>query len=151
MDTWHFIFPCHYGLINCSCAGDAINLRQVHLATDAFLALLDSRLHSLAGPMLHRNPAAFWHANITWAQRKAAKPDSPEWLTTFLYVSACVARMCAVETGASPAELQPKPFGAASMERSTLEVVFNSIQQAVEVTSRAVVKHLSRMLVLPNF
>ncbi|DBB07762.1 TPA: hypothetical protein ACH3X3_009180 [Trebouxia sp. C0006] len=54
-------------------AGDAINLRQVHLATDALLALLDSRLHSLAGPMLHRNPAAFWHANITRGAKKGCQ------------------------------------------------------------------------------
>ncbi len=114
--------------------------------------MLDSRLHGLAGPMLHRNPAAFWHANIARAQRKAAKPDSPEWLITFLNVSACVARMCSVEAGAAPAELLPKPFGAAIVERNTLAAVFNSIQQAVEVTNLVIdVKHLSRMLVLPNF
>jgi len=126
-------------------------VRQVHLATDAFLAMLDSHLHSLAAPMLHRRPAVFWHANIMRAQTKAARPDSLEWLITFLNVSACVARMCSVETGAGPAELQPKPFGAAIVEKNTLAAVFNSIQQAVEVTSLVIVKHLSRMIVLPNF
>ena len=82
------------------------------------------------------------------AQTKAAKPDSLEWLITFLNVSACVARMCSVETGAG-STLQP--FGAAIVEKNTLAAVFNSIQQAVEVTSLGIVKHLSRMIVLPNF
>ena len=123
----------------------------MHLATDAFLAMLDSTLHSLAGPMLHRNPAVFWHITITQAQTEAAKPDSLEWLITFLNMSACVARLCSVETGAGPAELQPEPFGAAVLERNTLEVVFNSVLQAVEVTSLVIIKHQSRMLVLPNF
>ncbi len=137
--------------IKCSCAGDCANLRQMHLATDAFLAMLDSILHSLAAPGLHHDPAAFWHVYITRAQTEAAKPDSLEWLITFLNMSACVARICSVEAGAGPAELQPKPFGAAIVQRNTLEVVCNSILQAVEVTSLVIIKHRSRMLVLPNF
>ena len=123
----------------------------MHLATDACLAMLDSTLHSLAAPMLQHKPAVFWHVIITGAQAEAAKPDSLEWLITFLNMSACVARICSVETGAGPAELQPQPFGAAILERNTLEVVFNSVQQAVEVTSLVIIKHQSRMLVLPNF
>lgn len=113
----------------------------MHLATGAFLAMLDSPLHGLAAPTLHRSPAVFWHVYITRAQTEAAKPDSLERMVTFLNMSACVARICSVETGAEPKELQPKPFGAAIVERNTLEVVFNSIQQAAEVTSLVVIKH----------
>ncbi len=124
----------------------------MHLATDAFLAMLDSPLHGLAAPTLHRSPAVFWHVYITRAQTEAAKPDSLEWMVTFLNMSACVARICSVETGAEPKELQSgKPFGAAILERNTLEVVFNSIQQAVEVTSLVIIKYQSRMPVMPNF
>ena len=146
-----FLIAAHCGLIKCSCAGDNANLRQMHVATDAYLAMLDSTLHSLAAPMLHRSPADFWHVSITRAQTEAAKPDSLEWLITFLNMSACVARICSVETSAGPAQLQPKPFGAAILERNTLEVVFNSVLQAVEVTRPVIIKHQSRMLVLPNF
>jgi len=122
----------------------------MHLATDAFLAMLDSILHSLAAPGLHHDPAAFWHVYITRAQTEAAKPDSPEWLITFLNLSACVARICAWEDEAGPEEPQPKPFGAAILRMNTLELVCNSILQAIQVTSRVIIKHCSCMLMLPR-
>ncbi|DBB07752.1 TPA: hypothetical protein ACH3X3_009170 [Trebouxia sp. C0006] len=46
-------------------------------------------------------------------------------------MSACVARLCAVDAEAGSEE--PQPFCAAVLQRNTLELVSNSILQAVEI------------------
>ncbi len=126
--------------IECSRAGVCDNSTEVHLATDAFLAVLDSIDHSKAALELSL-PFIDWHVYITRAQTEAAKPDSAEWLITFLNMSACVARLCTVEAEAGPEEAQPKPFRAALLESNTLEVVCDSILQAIEVTHHALQLH----------
>ncbi len=136
-------------ITKCSCAGVCDDSRQVHLATDAFLAVLNNIPHSQAAFEV-LSPPAHWHVYITRAQTEAAKPDSPEWLITFLNLSACVARICAWEDEAGPEEPQPKPFGAAILRMNTLELVCNSILQAIQVTSRVIIKHCSCMLMLPR-
>ena len=120
---------------------------QVHFATDACLAVLNSIDHSKAALELSV-PFMDWHVYITQAQTETAKPDSPEWLITFLNMGACVARLCAVEAESGPEELQPKPFRAALLQRNTLEVVCNSILQAVQVIKRVIIMHYSCMLML---
>jgi len=117
----------------------------VHLAIDAYLAVLNSTPHSTAALELLK-PPTHWHVYLTRTQTEAAKPNSPEWLIIFLNMSACVARLCSVEAEAGPEEPQPKPFGAAILERNTLEVVCNSIQQAVQVTNPIIIKHCSCVL-----
>ena len=92
--------------IECSCAGVCDNLTIAHLATDAFHAVLNSIDHSKAVLELS-NPSTDWHVYMT--QTEAAKPDSPEWLITFLNMSVCVARFYAVEAEAGPEESQPTP------------------------------------------
>ena len=119
----------------------------MHLAADAFLAVLDKKYPSQAAVEL-LNPPTHWHICITWAQTQAAKPDSPEWLITFLNMSACVARICAVNAEAGSEE--PQPFGAAIVQRNTLELVSNSILQAIEVTNCVIIMHCSCMLMLPR-
>ncbi len=131
----------------CSCAGVCDDSRQVHLATDAFLAGLDSTPHSKAALELSI-PSIDWHVYLTRAQTEAAKPGSSEWLITFLNMSACVARLCAVEAETGPEEPQPKPFEAAILQRNTLKVVCNSILQAAEVRNSVIDKHCSCMLML---
>ncbi len=126
----------------CSCAGVCDSSRQVHLATDAFLATLNSTPHSKAALEL-LNPPTHWHVYMTRVQTEAAKPDSLQWLITFLNMSACVARLCTVEAEAGPEEPQPKPFRAAILQRNTLEVVCDSILQAIEVTSCVIIQHCS--------
>ncbi len=121
----------------------------MHLATDAFLAVLNSAPHSQAALELSIVPT-HWHVYTRWAQTEAAQPDSLEWLITFLNLSACVARICAVEAEAGPEEPQPKPFRAAILQRNTLEVVCDSILQAIEVSSRVITQHRSCMLMPPG-
>lgn len=133
--------------INCSCAGVCDDSRQVHLATDAFLATLSSMPHSKAALKLLK-PPTHRHVYLTQVQTEAAKPDSIEWLINFLNMSACVARLCAVEAGAGREEPPPKPFRAAILQLNTLEVVCDSILQAIEVTNRVIIKHCSCMLML---
>ena len=101
-------------VLKCSCAGVYPDSRQVHLAIDAFLAVLNSTPHSKAALELV-NQSVDWHVYITRTQTEAAKPDSPEWLIIFLNMSACVARLCAVEAEACTEEPQPKSFGAATL------------------------------------
>ncbi len=115
----------------------------MHLATDAFLATLNSTPHSKAALKLlkPRGAHTHWHVYLTWVRTEAAKPDSLEWLITFLNMSACVARLCTVEAEAGPEEAQPKPFRAALLESNTLEVVCDSILQAIEVTHHALQLH----------
>ena len=94
------------------------------------------------------NPPTHWHICITWAQTQAAKPDSPEWLINFLNMSACVARIGAVDAEAGSEE--PQPFGAAILQSNTLELVSNSILQAIEVKNCVIIMHCSCMLMLPR-
>ncbi len=135
--------------IKCSCAGVCDSSRQVHLATDAFLATLNSTPHSKAALKLlkPRGAHTHWHVYLTWVRTEAAKPDSLEWLITFLNMSACVARLCTVEAEAGPEEPQPKPFRAAILEWNTLEVVCSSILQAIEVTSCIIIQHCSCIII----
>ena len=133
----------------CSCAGVCDDSRQVHLATDALLAVLNSAPYSQAALEL-LSPPTHWHLYSTRAKAEAAKPDSPEWLIIFLNLSACVARICSAEAEAGPEEPQPKPFRAAILQRNTLEVVCDSILQAVQVTNRVIIKHCTCMLMLPG-
>ena len=128
-------------------AGVCKDSRQVHLATDAFLAVLDSTPHSKEALELF-NSSIDWHVYLTRAQTEAAKPDSPEWLIIFLNMSACVARLCGVEAESGAEEPQPESFAAAILQRNTLEVVCNSILQAVQVTNHVIIKHCSCMLML---
>ncbi len=130
----------------CSCAGDCDDSTQVHLAADAFLAVLDKIPSQAAIELL--NPPTHWHTCIKWAQTQAAKPNSLEWLITFLNMSACVARICAVDAEAGSEE--PQPFRAAVLQRNTLELVSNSILQAVEVTNCVIITHCTCMLMLPR-
>jgi len=127
-------------VLKCLRAGVCADSTQVHLATDAFLAVLNSIDHSKAALELS---ILFvdCHVYITRAQTEAAKPDSLEWLITFLNMSACVARLCTVEAEAGPEEPQPKPFRAAILQSNTLEVVCDSILQAIEVTHQALQLH----------
>jgi len=118
----------------------------VHLAADAFLAVLDKIPSQAAIELL--NPPTHWHICITRAQTEAAKPNSPDWLITFLNMSACVARICAVDAEAGSEE--PQPFRAAVLQRNTLELVSNSILQAVEVTNCVINTHCTCMLMLPG-
>ena len=128
----------------CWRAGDCDDLTQVHLAADALLAVLDQTPSQAALELL--NPPTHLHICIKRAQTQAAKPDSPEWLITFLNMSACVARICAVDAEAGSEELQP--FQAAVLQRNTLELVSNSILQAVEVTNCVIITHCTCMLML---
>ncbi len=118
----------------------------MNLAADAFLAVLDKTPSQAALELL--NPPTRWHTCISWAQTQAAKPNSPEWLITFLNMSTCVARLCSVDAEAGSEE--PQPFGAAVLQRNTLELVSNSILQAVEVTNCVIITHCTCMLMLPR-